>query len=398
MQSLTSRMQAVQSPIIPVVGELIKNSPGTISLGQGVVSYNPPPEAIELLPRFLAESSNNLYKAVEGIPPLLAALAEKLQTFNEIAINQDNCIVVTAGSNMAFMNAILAITSPGDEIILNTPYYFNHEMAIAMAGCRAVLVATDANYHLRPEAIAQAITPKTRAIVTISPNNPTGVIYPEAALKQVNQICGTHGIYHISDEAYEYFTYNGVKHISPGSFSGSRDYTISLYSLSKAYGFASWRIGYMVIPQHLFVAVKKIQDTILICPPVVSQYAALGALQAKPEYLQKNIGAIAQVREIVIDALKPLEGLCSIASANGAFYFFLKVHTSMDAFELVKRLIKEHQVAVIPGTTFGMESGCYLRVAYGALQKDTAKAGIERLVQGLQILLGNGENRNLKIK
>ena len=398
MDSLTSRMQAVQSPIIPVVGELIQNSPGTISLGQGVVSYNPPPEAIELLPQFLAESSNNLYKAVEGIPPLLSALAEKLQTFNKIAINQDNCIVVTAGSNMAFMNAILAITSPGGEIILNTPYYFNHEMAIAMAGCRAVLVATDTNYHLRPEAIAQAITPKTRAIVTISPNNPTGVIYTEAALKQVNQICGTHGIYHISDEAYEYFTYNGVKHISPGSFSGSREYTISLYSLSKAYGFASWRIGYMVIPQHLFVAVKKIQDTILICPPVVSQYAALGALQAKPEYLQKNIGAISQVREIVIDALKPLEGLCSIAPANGAFYFFLKVHTQMDAFELVKRLIKEHQVAVIPGTTFGIESGCYLRVAYGALQKDTAKAGIERLVKGLQILLRNGENRNLKIK
>ncbi|WP_414541523.1 pyridoxal phosphate-dependent aminotransferase [Nostoc sp. CCY0012] len=398
MESLTSRMQAVQSPIIPVVGELIKNSPGTISLGQGVVSYSPPPEVLELLSQFLAEPTNNLYKAVEGIPPLLAALGEKLQTFNGIAINEDNCIVVTAGSNMAFMNAILAITSPGDEIILNTPYYFNHEMAIAIAGCHAVLVATDENYQLRPQAIAQAITPKTRAVVTISPNNPTGVVYSQAGLQQVNQICGNHGIYHISDEAYEYFTYDGVKHISPGAFSGGRNYTISLYSLSKAYGFASWRIGYMVIPQHLLVAVKKIQDTILICPPVVSQYAALGALQAKPEYLQKNIGAlaqpalrqssvnavgIAQVREIVIDALNNLQGMCSIAAANGAFYFFLKVHTQMDAFELVKRLIQEHQVAVIPGTTFGMKDGCYLRVAYGALHKDTAKEGIERLVQGL---------------
>lgn len=109
MESLTSRMQAVQSPIIPVVGELIKNSPGTISLGQGVVYYNPPPEAIELLPKFLAETANNLYKSVEGIPPLLTALAEKLQTFNGIEINGENCIVVTAGSNMGFMNAILAI-------------------------------------------------------------------------------------------------------------------------------------------------------------------------------------------------------------------------------------------------------------------------------------------------
>ena len=130
---------------------------------------------------------------------------------------------------------------------------------------------------------------------------------------------------------------------------------------------------------------KKIQDTILICPPVISQYAALGALQAKPEYLHNNISAIAQVREIVMDSLKSLEDLCTIAPAHGAFYFFLKVNTQMDAFTLVKKLIEEYQVAVIPGTTFGMEDGCYLRVAYGVLEATTAKAGIDRLVQGLQI-------------
>ncbi|MBK1985986.1 pyridoxal phosphate-dependent aminotransferase [Sphaerospermopsis aphanizomenoides BCCUSP55] len=382
-----SRMMAVQSPIIPVVGELIKNSPETISLGQGVVHYSPPPEAIELLPKFLNDSTNHLYKAVEGIPILLAALTAKLSTFNGIDINKENCIVVTAGSNMGFMNAILAITSPGDEIILNTPYYFNHEMAITMAGCHPVLVGTDENYQLIPGNIAKAITPKTRAVVTISPNNPTGVVYSETALKQVNEICQKKGIYHISDEAYEYFTYEDVKHISPGAFPGSSAYTISLYSLSKAYGFASWRIGYMVIPQHLLNAVKKVQDTILICPPVVSQYAALGALQAKEDYLQDNIQAIAQTRQIVINALKQLQGLCTITPANGAFYFFLKVHSHIDAFELVKKLIQEYKVAVIPGTTSGMEEGCYLRVAYGALQQDTAKAGIERLVKGLQLIL-----------
>ncbi|MBW4632649.1 MAG: pyridoxal phosphate-dependent aminotransferase [Iphinoe sp. HA4291-MV1] len=388
MGSFISRMQAVQSPIIPVVGELIKSCPGTISLGQGVVSYSPPPEAIELLPKFLAESTNHLYKAVEGIPPLQTALAAKLQTFNSIEINEENCIVVTAGSNMAFMNAVLAITSVGDEVILNTPYYFNHEMAITMAGCHPVLVKCDENYQLRPEAIAQAITSKTRAVVTISPNNPTGAVYSEEALWFVNQICRDRGIYHISDEAYEYFTYNGAKHISPGAFALSSNHTISLYSLSKAYGFASWRIGYMVIPKHLLVAVKKVQDTILICPPVISQYAALGALQAKEDYLKNHIQAIAQVRLVVLDSLNSLQELCTIAPADGAFYFFLKVHTQLDSFKLVERLIREHQVAVIPGTTFGMDNGCYLRVAYGALQKETAQEGIERLVRGLQAIIG----------
>ncbi|MTJ18495.1 MULTISPECIES: pyridoxal phosphate-dependent aminotransferase [unclassified Dolichospermum] len=382
-----SRMETIQLPIIPVVGELIKNSPGTISLGQGVVHYQPPDTAMELLPKFLAEPKNHLYQAVVGIPELLTALTAKLSIFNDIDINEENAIVVTAGSNMGFINAILAITSPGDEIILNTPYYFNHEMAIKMAGCHPVLVATDANYQLIPEAIAAAITDKTRAVVTISPNNPTGVIYSETALKQVNEICRERGIYHISDEAYEYFTYDHVKHISPGAFTRSNQYTISLFSLSKAYGFASWRIGYMVIPQHLLIAVKKVQDTILICPPVVSQYAALGALQAKDDYLKDHIGTIAKVREIVINALQSLENLCTITPANGAFYFFIKVHTKMNDLELVKKLIQEYKIAVIPGTTFGMEDGCYLRVAYGALPADTAKAGIERLVKGLQTIV-----------
>ncbi|MBD2665533.1 hypothetical protein B6N60_05258 [Richelia sinica FACHB-800] len=387
--NLISRMEAVQSPIIPVVGELIKNSPGTISLGQGVVHYSPPPEAIEILPKFLNDATNHLYKAVVGIPQLLTALTTKLSTFNNIEINEENCIVVTAGSNMGFMNAILAITSLGDEIILNTPYYFNHEMAIKMAGCQPILVETDVNYQLLPEAIAQAITPKTRAVITISPNNPTGVVYSQTALQQVNEICRNHGIYHISDEAYEYFTYAGVKHISPGAFPDSSQHTISLFSLSKAYGFASWRIGYMVIPQHLLGAVKKVQDTILICPPVISQYAAVGALSATADYLTDHIRAIAQVRQVVLDALNELQDICTITPANGAFYFFLKVNTDMNDLELVKKLIQEYKVAVIPGNTFGMEKGCYLRVAYGALQQDAAKAGIERLVTGLKGLIIN---------
>ncbi|MFN6181335.1 MAG: pyridoxal phosphate-dependent aminotransferase [Dolichospermum sp.] len=384
-----SRMNGIQSPIIPVIGELIKNSPGTISLGQGVVHYQPPATVMELLPKFLAEPKNHLYQAVVGLPELLTALGTKLSKFNGIDINEKNAIVVTAGSNMGFINAILAITSPGDEIILNTPYYFNHEMAIKMAGCHPILVPTDTDYQLMPLAIAAAITDKTRAVVTISPNNPTGVVYSEVALRQVNQICREKGIYHISDEAYEYFTYNGVKHFSPGAFLNSNRHTISLFSLSKAYGFASWRIGYMVIPQHLLTAVKKVQDTILICPPVVSQYAALGALQAKDNYLKDNITAIAQVREIVINELHNLIDLCTITPANGAFYFFLKVHTKMNDLELVKKLIQEYKIAVIPGTTFGIEQGCYLRVAYGALPADTAKSGIERLVKGLQTVVSS---------
>jgi aspartate/methionine/tyrosine aminotransferase len=383
-----TRMQSVQSPIIPVVGELIRQNPGTISLGQGVVSYNPPQKSFERIPDFLANPDNHKYKAVEGIPSLQDAIAAKLKADNNIEINSTNCIVVTAGSNMGFINAILAITSTGDEIIIQSPYYFNHEMAIVMANCCPIIVETDENYQLNIDAIKKAITDKTRAIVTISPNNPTGVVYDSEALREVNELCRQYNIYHISDEAYEYFTYNGVKHCSPAAFPDSSEYTISLFTLSKAYGFASWRIGYMVIPKHLLVSVRKIQDTILICPPVISQYVALGALQVGREYCDNHVRAIASVRQLVLDELNNLQNLCTISSACGAFYFFLKVDTQLDTMELVAQLIREYQVAVLPGTTFGMDHGCYLRVAYGALEPETAAAGIGRLVKGLKKIIG----------
>ncbi|MEM7590410.1 MAG: pyridoxal phosphate-dependent aminotransferase [Cyanobacteria bacterium P01_A01_bin.83] len=385
-ENFNSRMNRVQLPLIPVVSELIAQNPGTISLGQGVVNYPPPKQAIAALQSFWTQPSNHLYQSVTGIEPLVEAIADKLATDNQLEINEQNAIVVTAGSNMAFFNAILAITEAGDEIILNTPYYFNHEMAITMANCHPVLVNTDANYQLDTQAIAQAITPKTKAIVTISPNNPTGVVYAEASLKAVNQLCGDRGIYHISDEAYEYFTYDGIKHTSPGGFSDSTAHTISLFSLSKAYGFASWRIGYMIIPQHLVMPIKKVQDTNLICPPVISQYAATGALQVGRSYCEEHLVKISQVRSIFLEQLQSLGDICTLAPSNGAFYCFLKLKTELDDLELVRQLIKRYRVAVIPGSTFGMITDCYLRVAYASLQPATAEEGITRLITGLKAI------------
>lgn len=377
-------MQAVQTPIIPVVGALIKKHPGTISLGQGVVHYGPPPEAFDQIASFLAEADNHKYKLVQGIPLLLEVLSAKLAAENGIRVGSANALMVTAGGNLAFMNAVLAITDPGDEIILQTPYYFNHEMAVVMAGCRPVLVSTDDHYQLRPDAIGRAITPKTRAVVTISPNNPTGAVYSEAALREVNALCRERGIYHIHDEAYEYFTYGTARHFSPASIEGSAVHTISLFSLSKAYGFASWRIGYMVIPERMVESIQKIQDTLLICPPVISQYVAAGAVRVGLDYCRSKLRSIAEVRELVLAELESIRTFCTVPAADGAFYVLLRLETRWKPMELVERLVREHGVAVIPGTAFGLENGCYLRVAYGALQKETAAEGIGRLVRGLK--------------
>lgn len=381
------RMQAVQSPIIPVVAELIRSCPGTISLGQGVAYYGPPQQAIDQIAAFLSDPENHKYRPVHGIPPLLQLLEGKLAAENGIRSDPARRIVVTAGGNMAFLNAVLAIADPGDEFILQRPCYFNHEMAITMASARPVLVDTDANYQLRREAIRSAITPRTRAVVTISPNNPTGAVYPPESLRAVNELCRQHNLYHIHDEAYEYFTFNGARHFSPASLPGASSHTIGLYSLSKAYGFASWRIGYMLIPERLFDPVRKIQDTVLICPPVVSQYAAIGALHAGVAYTRQKLAAIEEVRSIVIEELHSLRNLLTLPPADGAFYFLPQIHTRLSDMHLVERLIREHGVAVIPGNTFGLAEGCHLRIAYGALKKETAAEGLGRLVRGLKAIV-----------
>ncbi|WP_228015599.1 pyridoxal phosphate-dependent aminotransferase [Synechocystis salina] len=386
METAFSRMDLVQSPVIPVVGQWIADSPGTISLGQGVAFYPPPEEVAVAVRDSLGQAPLHQYQSVVGIPSLISALTEKLQRDNGIHLSSTQAVVVTAGANMGFLNAVLAITEVGDEIILNTPYYFNHEMAVRIAGCRPVLVPTNDQYQLQPDLIAQAIAPRTRAVVTISPNNPTGAIYPEADLRAVNQLCRERGIYHIHDEAYDYFAYDQTPIFSPGAMLGSGSHTISLYSFSKAYGMAGWRVGYMVIPQELLLAVKKIQDTNLICPVVISQYAALACLQVGKAYSAQFLPEMAACRQQLLDTLGQLSDRCRLVVPQGAFYCLLEVDSPLTDLELVRRLVDEFKVGVLPGSTFGMESGCYLRIAYGALRRATASTAIARLEQGLKSL------------
>ena len=387
MISPSQRMASVQQPIIPVVGDLILANPGTISLGQGIVHYPPPPDVEGYIKRFWDDPTAHHYGPVEGLAPLRAALCEKLVQENQISL-EGREVVVTAGSNMGFLNMLLAITDPGDEVILPEPFYFNQEMAVRIADCIPVTVPTDAEGHLEIDAIESAMSKKTRAVVTVSPNNPTGIVYPEAALRAVNTLCRERGIYHISDEAYEYFLYDDVEHFSPGAVEDSESHTICLYSLSKAYGFASWRIGYAVIPETLFGTLRKVQDTNVICATAISQYAALGALQAGADYCRPYVEDMAIVRSQGTDVLRTLGDTVHLLPNSGAFYLFAEVPGyDGDGLELARRLIENFGVAVIPGSAFGVTDRCAFRASFGALQSDSAIAGLDRLVTGLRSLV-----------
>lgn len=381
---VSQRALAVQAPIIPVVAQAIREHPGTLSLGQGVVYYPPPSSVFEAVAALGRDPALNRYQAVHGTDALIEAIGAKLAADNGIRVDAGQRVVVTAGGNMAFLNLMMAILDPGSEVILPLPWYFNQQMAVTLVGGHAIGVPTDADCQLDVDAIEQAITPRTRAIVTVSPNNPTGAVYSREALRAVNALCARRGLYHVSDEAYEYFVHAGEPSFSPGSLAGADGHTVSLYSLSKAYGFASWRVGYMVIPAHLYPAIAKIQDTNLICPPVVSQLAATAALAEGRAWCLPRIAVLTEVREAVLAALAPLAPQVVVPRTRGAFYCLLRLAQRQDSLALAMRLIAQHRVAVIPGMAFGVDDPCLLRVSYGAIRRDEVVEAIGRLVEGLQ--------------
>jgi aspartate/methionine/tyrosine aminotransferase len=390
MKRFSHRIASVDTPVMPAIAALVRDNPGTISLGQGVVNYGPPAQALAALPGLMGDVALNKYQAIIGHPALINALTQKLADENNIHCGPDSVVMVTAGSNMAFLNCLLAVGDPGDEFILPSPYYFNQEMAIRMVGCVPVSVPVNDDWSLNVEALAAAVTPRTRAIVTVSPNNPTGAVYSKASLTAVNALCAAKNIYHFSDEAYEYFTYDGAEHFSPASLPGAQRHTISFYSMSKNYGMASWRIGYVVFPADLLDAMNKVQDTNLICAPVASQMLALEVLKYGRAWVQPKIAALAVVRKNVYERLKGLGDLVQFPETQGAFYVFLKLPglaAEIDQLAFNRAMAQRHHVVSVPGFTFGLcdtERANYQRLSYGALDAVSVDQGVERYVAAVK--------------
>jgi aspartate/methionine/tyrosine aminotransferase len=395
-------IDAVLEPVIPVVGDLVRRTQGTLSLAQGMVGWGPPPAVAAAVREVLAQGGPALdrYGPTWGEPVLLEAARRKLQAVNGLDLD-GSALLITTGSNMAFQAIAQAICDPGSEVILPLPYYFNHVMAVQLAGGVAVPVA--AGPIPDPERLAAAITPRTRAIVTVSPNNPSGVVTPPELLTAINRLCAERGLFHISDEAYDVFVHGRVPHRSPGAASGSAAHTISLYSLSKGYGMAGWRIGYAAVPEPLRPALAKVLDTVQICPPALTQHAGAAALNADPAWVRDRVAALGPRRQQLLEAVAgwQAEGVPVQlwAEPDGAFYGLLQIEgLGLSSDVLMERLVLEHRVALVSGRAFGFEEpgACephtsLLRLSYGMLDGPELSDGLERLVEGLRRLRQRSE-------
>ena len=389
------RMAGVLAPVIPRVAALMRQRPDCLSLAQGMVSWGPPPQvatAVQLAMQRAAKeeaaaAALDRYGPVPGDPELLELVHRELRERRGLD-SQHSELLVTAGSNMAFHAIAQVICDPGDEVILPVPWYFNHVMAVQLVGGRPV--AVDAGMVPDPERLAAAITPRSRAIVTVSPNNPSGVVVPSTVLEAINELCARHGLFHIHDEAYVEFVHDGDPQRSPGCRSGSGAHTITLHSLSKAYGMAGWRIGYASVPSQLMPALAKVQDTVLICPPRLTQVAGRAALEAGPDWCRPRVVELGERRRQLLQTLAAAQhnGLPVrlLAEPQGAFYALVAVATPLGGDAVIERLILRHGVAVLPGESFGMaERGgeLALRLSYGMVGGADLQEAMNRLLNGL---------------
>jgi aspartate/methionine/tyrosine aminotransferase len=392
------RLAAVLEPVIPQVGALTAAHPGTLSMAQGMVNWGPPAQVLASVQEALSGAADDPQRAaaldrygpMQGDPELLEALASHLQDRHGLDL-EGAALLVTAGSNMAFQTLMQVLCDPGDEVILPAPWYFNHVMAVQLAGGVPVLPAAGLIPDL--QVLEAAITPRSRAIVTVSPNNPSGVVMPPERLAAINALCASQGLLHISDEAYAAFVHGTVPHWSPAAAAGAAAHTVTLQSFSKAYGMAGWRLGYAAVPQRLLPALAKVQDTNLICPPRLNQRAALAALAAGPAWLEPRLETIRRRRNQVLQSLGQAQdqGLPAtlLREPDGAFYALLQVRTSLPGLALVERLIREHGVAALPGESFGLPATggeAVLRLSYGLLPPAQLEEALQRLSGGIRAL------------
>lgn len=278
---------------------------------------------------------------------------------------------------------------PGDEIILLAPYYFSHYNALTACGVTPVIVKCDVA-TLLPASVScvkDAVSPRTKAVVLVSPGNPSGVVAPREFVDALTSLCETSGIWLVADEAYKEITYDGVVACAPTALAG----VIRIYTMSKVYGLAGWRVGALVYPRALSLHLRKVQDTIPTHATIISQVVALSAIEEDSSRIGRRVGDFAAIRECFVRHITEVyEGRRHLhfVRGNGAFYLFLPVgcstlHRSTPgcAADVVSFLVHTAKVLVVPGSAFGMDN--YVRVSFGSVTLRHAESAAKALKAGL---------------
>jgi aspartate/methionine/tyrosine aminotransferase len=358
-----------------------------IDVAQAVPGYPPPAELTDHLARIVGEPASARYTDIEGLPSLRKALAADMSAFYGASIDAADTLIA-AGCNQAFCIAVMAREGHGDEIILPLPYYFNHQMWLDMQGLRAVHLPFRPDRGGVPDpAEAEAlIGPRTRAILLVTPNNPTGAIYPPAVIKAFYDLARRRGLALLLDETYrDFLPTDGAPHglfVEPGW----RDTLVQLYSFSKVYCLTGYRVGSIIAGPALLGEIAKAMDTIAICAPRLGQLAALYGLEHLKRWRTGNTAMMRERLQTLVKALRPKDSGTNafkweLISAGAYFAYLRHPFKGRTASEVAQALAASHNILALPGSMFGPGQEDFLRFAFANVPAETMPEIGQRLAQ-----------------
>jgi aspartate/methionine/tyrosine aminotransferase len=348
---VSRRAQYFTESVIRQMTRLAKQY-GAINLAQGMPDFAAPPTVKSAAIKAIRDDLNQ-YEITWGSAELRDAIAAKARTFNGIEANPETDITVTCGATEAMTGSIIAVTDPGEEVIIPEPFYENYVPATIIAGARARHVALrQPDFRFNEEELKRSFNSRTKAIILNTPNNPSGKVFSREELRVVADLCADYDALAITDEIYEYIIYDGRRHVSIATIGDMHDRTVTISGLSKTYSVTGWRVGYAIATKEIMSAIRKVHDFTTVCAPTPMQRAGVEALKLPPSYYVKLAGEYQRRRDFIVKSLSDL-GFDPV-NPEGAYYVLadFSAISKKDDTEFGRYLVKQGKVAAVPASSF----------------------------------------------
>jgi aspartate/methionine/tyrosine aminotransferase len=329
---------------------------GAVNLAQGSPDFSAPLPVKRAAAAAIREDHNQ-YEMTMGSPELREAIASKVGRFNGIRAGADE-VTITCGSTEAITAAMIAMTDPGDRVIVPEPFYESYIPATILSGARAIHIRlSEPGFALEEEDLKSAFSRRPKVILLNTPNNPTGRVLTRGELNVVADLCKEYGVVAITDEIYEHIVYDGNRHVSLASIGDMHERTITVSGLSKTYSVTGWRLGYAIAEKNLTYALRTIHDYLTVCAPTPLQRAAVRALSLPDSYYDELAATYDAKRLFMLKSLRDLGFSCF--RPEGAYYVFADFSgiSKLDDFAFAEHLARDVGVAVVPASSFYANRG-----------------------------------------
>ena len=387
---LSSRISSSVSSVSKTEREellaVAEDIPDLIKLGRGDPDRDTPEHITQAGIEALKDGYTH-YTHWAGMKELREEIAKKLERDNDLHYDPDGEIVVSTGVQESMYVLFQALLEDGDEVLMADPHYTSYDAVVEFAGGELTLIPTyeEDDFALQPDAIRENISPDTKVLVVVTPNNPTGAVIPPESLEEIADIAKEEDLLVVSDEIYEKIIYEDFEHVSMASFPNMKERTIVLNGFSKAYSMTGWSIGYMAAPADFIEKTERLKHTLTISTNHAAQAAALAALRGGDECIEETVEIYRERRDYLMDALDEM-GL-TYGYPAGAMYIFANIEpTGRNAFEFCKDLLTDAKVQIFPGTTYGNGEG-YVRISLLA-PTDQLKTAADRMSEVVKGYVG----------